>query len=158
MVSSQDRQRVEALLPHRPPFLFVDRIVEVGEGWITTEWYVPEDLPALTGHYPGNPVLPGVLIAEHCFQSAALLIFSTGDGSEQQAGVPVLTKIADARFRHMVAPDTLLSTRVQLDERLSNARYMSAVVRAGERTVVRLEFVLALAPKTTPLAAPETAS
>ena len=156
MVSSQDRQRVEALLPHRPPFLFVDRIVEVGEDWIT-EWHVPEDLPAFGGHYPGNPVLPGVLIAEHCFQSAALLIFSAQDGSEQHEGVPVLTKIEDARFRHMVAPDTLLSTRVQLDERLSNARYMSAVVRAGQRTVARIRFVLALAPRTTPLAAPETA-
>jgi len=148
VVSSQDLQRVESLLPHRAPFLFVDRIVEEGQGWITTEWHVPPDLPAFTGHYPGNPVLPGVLIAEHCFQSAALLIYSAGDGSEQDEGVPVLTKIEDARFRHMVAPDTVLSTRVQLDEQLSNARYMSAFVQAGGRTVVRLKFVLALAPKT----------
>ncbi len=145
MVSSPDRQRVEALLPHRPPFLFVDRIVDVGEAWLTTEWYVPADLPAFTGHYPGSPVLPGVLIAEHCFQSAALLIYSTDDDSEHPAGVPVLTKIEDARFRNMVQPDTLLSTRVQLNERLANARYMSAVVRAGELTVARLKFVLALA-------------
>ncbi len=154
MVSSQGLQRVEALLPHRPPFLFVDRIVEEGQGWITTEWHVPLDLPAFTGHYPGNPVLPGVLIAEHCFQSAALLIYSTGDGSAHTAGVPVLTKIEDARFRNMVQPDTLLSTRVQLDERLANACYMSAVVRAGEFTVARLKFVLALVPEI----APETAS
>ena len=147
MVSSQDLQRIESLLPHRPPFLFVDRIVEEGQGWIATEWHVPVDLPAFTGHYPGSPVLPGVLIAEHCFQSAALLIYSGGDGSERDEGVPVLTKIEDARFRHMVAPDTVLSTRVQLDEQLSNARYMSAVVKAGERSVVRLKFVLALVPK-----------
>ena len=154
MVSNLDSQRVEALLPHRPPFLFVDRIVEEGESWITTEWHVPVDLPAFTGHYPGNPVLPGVLIAEHCFQSAALLIYATGGGSEHTAGVPVLTKITDARFRSMVLPDTLLSTRVQLDQRLANARYMSAVVRARERTVARLRFVLALASET----AQETAS
>ena len=154
MVSSQDSERVEALLPHRPPFLFVDRIVEVGEAWITTEWHVPVDLPAFTGHYPGNPILPGVLITEHCFQSAALLIYSVGSGAAHDEGVPVLTKIEDARFRSMVLPDTLLFTRVQLDERLANARYMSAVVRAGERTILRLKFVLALAAET----APETAS
>jgi len=154
VVSSQDRQRVEALLPHRPPFLFVDRIVEVGEAWISTEWHVPVDLPAFTGHYPGNPILPGVLITEHCFQSAALLIYSTGGDSDFAEGVPVLTKIEDARFRSMVLPDTLLSTRVQLDESLANARYMSAVVRAGERTILRIKFVLALAAET----APKTAS
>ena len=79
------QEEILELLPHRDPFLLVDSISERGEGWIETEWHVAEDMDVFRGHYPGNPVLPGVLISEHCFQSAALLIFSTDGGSEQPA-------------------------------------------------------------------------
>ena len=74
MACSPERAAIEALLPHRDPFLLVDRIADRGEDWIETEWHVAEDLDVFRGHYPGNPILPGVLISEHCFQSAALLL------------------------------------------------------------------------------------
>ena len=129
---------VLAGIPHRPPFLFVDRIVEQSPARIVTEWDVPADLPAFAGHFPGEPVLPGVLMAEFCFQSAALL-FSTAPGS----GKPVLTRIEDARYKKAVRPGETLRAEVTLVERLSNARWCKAHVTSAGASVLRIGFVVA---------------
>jgi len=134
-VASSD---VLAGIPHRPPFLFVDRIVEQSPGRIVTEWDVPSDLPAFAGHFPGEPVLPGVLMAEFCFQSAALL-FSGGAAS----GLPVLTRIEDARYKKVVRPGETLRAEVTLVETLSNARWCKAHVTSAGASVLRIGFVVA---------------
>lgn len=131
-------------LPHRPPFLFVERIVEESETRIVTEWNVPHDLFCFEGHYPGNPVLPGVLIQEHTFQSGALLIYG-GDDDKNAPGTPVLTKVESARFRRIVRPGTRLTTEVNMIEHIANARVCAGVVRSDEGVIARLAFVLALA-------------
>ena len=142
-----DRTRIEALLPHRDPFLLVDRIVEEGEGWVLTEWDVPEDLPVFEGHFPGDPVLPGVMISEHGFQSAALAIYA-GSDSKEEPGTPVLTRIEDARFKRIVRPGETLTTRAEIVETLANARFCKLTVTCDGATVARIRCTLALAPAT----------
>lgn len=130
---------VLANLPHRPPFLFVDRILEQAPGRILTEWEVRADLPAFAGHFPGEPVLPGVLMAEFCFQSAALLFSGTPGG-----GLPVLTRIEDARYKKVVRPGETLRAEVTQVEQLSNARWCKAHVTSAGASVLRIGFVVAL--------------
>ena len=138
---------VLAGIPHRPPFLFVDRIVEQSPARIVTEWDVRADLPALAGHYPGQPVLPGVLASEFCFQSAALLFAL--DAKEPSSGVPVLTRIEDARFKKLVKPGETLRAELETRETLANVRWMSAHVTSAGETVLRIRFAVALlAPET----------
>lgn len=141
--STSSRAAIEALIPHRDPFLFVDRIVERSADRIVAEWDVPPELPAFRGHYPGYPVLPGVLISEFAFQSAACLFASGGDPRVSSGAVPVLTKIEDARFRRVVRPGETLRAEVEVAERLGPARYCKAVVTCGGETVVRLRFTVA---------------
>jgi 3-hydroxyacyl-[acyl-carrier-protein] dehydratase len=132
-------------LPHRPPFLFVSRVVEHDGDTLVTEWDVPEDLFAFEGHFPGEPVLPGVLISEFCFQSGAILIYATSREDQESPGVPVLTRITDARFKKIVRPGETLRAEITLTERLSSARFVKAKVTSGGKTVLRLECVLAVA-------------
>ena len=140
------RERVESLLPHRQPFLFVDRILEEGPDRVTTEWHVAPELDCFRGHYPGQPVLPGVLMTEFALQSGAILVYLSSPEDRGGPGLPVMTRIEDARFRRIVLPGDTLRAEVRLEERLANARYLSAKLSCGGQAVARLRFVLALAP------------
>ena len=70
------RAEIEAAIPHREPFLFLDRIVERSVEGLVSSWRVPADASWFEGHYPGEPVTPGGIISEHVFQSAAVFVSS----------------------------------------------------------------------------------
>jgi 3-hydroxyacyl-[acyl-carrier-protein] dehydratase len=138
------RSGIEAAIPHREPFLFVDSVLERAAGRIVTEWTPRADAPFFAGHYPGRPIVPGVLICESAFQAGAILC--SGDPAEAASGgVPVLAKVSDARFRRPVGPGETLRFEVTLDERVAAARYMTAKVTCGGENVLRVQFVVALA-------------
>jgi 3-hydroxyacyl-[acyl-carrier-protein] dehydratase len=113
-MSTLDRAGIEALLPHRDPFLMLDRVTElvpgeraVGEKDITDEM--------CKGHFPGHPVMPGVLITEAMAQLAAVIALSE---SPEAAGKPVYLLGTDKmRFRKMVKPGDVLQLEVLLTDR-----------------------------------------
>lgn len=148
--SASTRAEIEALIPHRDPFLYVDRIVERAADRISAEWDVPLDLAAFRGHYPGFPVLPGVLVSEFAFQSAACLLATGAESRVESSAVPVLTKIEDARFRRVVRPGETLRAEVEVVERVGPARYCKALVTCGGETVARLRFTVAETALTQP--------
>jgi 3-hydroxyacyl-[acyl-carrier-protein] dehydratase len=146
-----DRTAIEALIPHRAPFLFVDRVVEHSPDSILTEWRVDEDAFFFRGHYPGFPLLPGVLLCEAAVQAGALLAAlepraPAKDGREASSDgrVPVLVKLGEARFRRMVRPGETLALHVSVDERIGPARVMTARVTSASKNVARLQFTVAL--------------
>ncbi len=137
---------IQAILPHRPPFLFVDRVVELGRDTIVCEWRVPEDADFLRGHYPDFPVVPGVLLSESVFQAGALLAGSLERGALEEGEVPVLTKITSARFRRMVRPGETVRSEVKLEERVGNARFFTGRASVEGARVLRIEFATAVVP------------
>lgn len=128
-------------IPHRPPFLFVDDIVEVDDGHIVTTKYVDPSADFFRGHYPGEPVMPGVLVSECCFQAGALLIAHRMGGYDASRGVPVLTRITDAKFRRIVKPGSTLRIEVTLDDELDNAYYLTGRASVEGKAVLRVQFV-----------------
>lgn len=145
-----DRAAIEAVLPHRAPFLFVDRVVDrnvdVDARSIVTEWDVPADGWWFAGHFPGHPVLPGVLISEFAFQSAAILMADRSPAVVGPAAVPVLVGVERARYRRMVGPGVTLRAEVTLDDELSGKHDLTARITEDDETVARLSFSVALAP------------
>jgi 3-hydroxyacyl-[acyl-carrier-protein] dehydratase len=138
------RPEIEARIPHRAPFLFVDRVLELSDEAITSEWNILPELPFLAGHYPGDPIVPGVLVNEFVFQSAAILMSEPEEGRTSSGAVPVLTRVEDARFKRMVRPGAVLRAEVTLTDRLGPACYMKARVTSAGELVARLVFVVAL--------------
>jgi 3-hydroxyacyl-[acyl-carrier-protein] dehydratase len=135
-------------IPHRPPFLFLDGILELGGKKIKARKYVSDTEDFFRGHYPGNPIMPGVLICESVFQAgAALMSFIDETSAEQMGGVPVLTRISDARFKEMVKPNSELIIEVELNDRLQDAYYLTGRVTCGGEKVLRIEFTCSLHTK-----------
>lgn len=132
-------------IPHRPPFLFVDEIVEVEARRIVTRKFVDPEADFFRGHYPGNPVMPGVLICECCFQAGALLVAHHARSPESVEGIPVLTRIQDGRFKRMVRPGDTLEVEVTLDDELDGAYFMTGRASVGGKPVLRVSFACTVA-------------
>ena len=127
-------------IPHRPPFLFVDEIVEVTNDRIVTTKYADPEADFFRGHYPGHPVMPGVLLCECCFQAGALLIAQRLGGLDPSEGVPVITRIQDARFKRIVLPGQALRIEVTLDEELHGAYFLTGRLTVEGQLAVRVTF------------------
>ena len=146
-----ERAAIEALLPHREPFLFLDRIVrlarEATPPTLEAEWCVPPTADFFRGHYPGNPITPGVILCEHAFQAAAVLLGARGAAFGAAHDVPVLARIERAKFRRIVRPAETVRTKVTLAESVGPASILEARVSVGEETAVELRCVLTRAAR-----------
>ncbi len=106
-----DIRAIERILPHRYPFLLVDRVDELGEDKIVARKLVSRNEPHFNGHFPGHPVMPGVLIIEALAQAGALLAAQLV-GFDPAAQVIYFMAIDKARFRKPVVPGDLLMLEV----------------------------------------------
>jgi len=136
-------EQILKAIPHRPPFLFVDKIVELTDTKIRAIKAISTEEPFFKGHYPGNPIMPGVLICESIFQTGAILLSSIVGGTGND--IPVLTRIINAKFKKMVKPGSVLEMETELVERVSNAFFLKGKASVAGSTVVTVEFACSLA-------------
>ena len=134
---------VLARIPHRTPFLFVDEIVsETPEGLVARKtWRAEEDFYA--GHYPGAPITPGVLLCEAVFQAGALYLAKQLSGGAHGAGVPLLVKITDVRFRNPVYPGDTVQIEVRRKDLMAGFYQMSGSIKRGDARILNVEFSVA---------------
>jgi len=131
-------------IPHRPPFLWVDRVISYNSKTIVTEKFIPPDLDFFQGHYPGYPLMPGVLLCEAVFQTGALFMAKMLQASEQTAEAgrkaPVLTRIKGAKFKREVKPGDTIRMHVTLDENIGNAWFFKGKLLVEDKTAVKVNF------------------
>jgi len=139
------RSEILAAIPHRPPFLLVDEIVEQDERRIVCRKTFTPDEWFFAGHYPDYPVVPGVLLCEAAMQAGAVLLAQYAQATDEQ--VPVAARMQDVRFKRMVRPGETIEIAVEITERVSKAWFLSARVSSAGKAAVTLEFACTLAPK-----------
>ena len=114
MTNSIDRKKIESLLPHRPPMLLIDKLTNIIPlKSATAIMYVKKDSFFVQGHFPGQPVMPGVLIVEAFGQAAAALTAHGIDPKEYANKLVYLMSVEKARFRSPVIPDCELHLEIQ---------------------------------------------
>jgi 3-hydroxyacyl-[acyl-carrier-protein] dehydratase len=126
-------ERILELLPHRFPMLMIDRVLELGEDFVRAEKLVTANEPALAGHFPGQPIFPGVLIIEAMAQAAA--IWAAVNSVSKERKLSVLAGVDGARFRRQVRPGDVL----HLEARMLAAR--SKLVKLEAKASVAGEVV-----------------
>ena len=105
-----DKKKIESLLPHREPMLLIDELYDIKKlSSATAVVYVKKDSFFVQGHFPGQPVMPGVLIVEAFGQAAAALTAHGIDKNEYENKLVFLMSVEKARFRNPVIPDCKLS-------------------------------------------------
>ena len=135
-----DIERIMRMIPHRYPFLMIDRMIDVrsGESAVGIK-NVTVNEPHFTGHFPSRPIMPGVLIIEAMAQtSAALVVHTLGAGAEGK--LVYFMSIESAKFRRPVVPGDTLHIRVEKQQSRKNVWKFAAVASVGESRVAEAEY------------------
>jgi 3-hydroxyacyl-[acyl-carrier-protein] dehydratase len=132
-------------IPQRDPFLFIEDIVERSENTITTSKLLTGKEDFFRGHFPGQPVFPGVLMCEAVFQTGALLMSLRGEGSRDKTAL--VTRIQGTKFKNMARPGDLLHITIDFIEMLANAAFMKGKITSSGKTIMTIEFAATLVPK-----------
>jgi 3-hydroxyacyl-[acyl-carrier-protein] dehydratase len=136
-------------IPHRPPFLFVDSIEEITEEGIIAKRTVRPDEPQFEGHYPGNPLMPGVLLCETVFQTAAIYMSEKFGSADGQQLTPVLVRIKEAKFKRMVRPGDNLQIEATFEETVGKFQFMRGRILVDGKPVMSVSFALAMVDEQT---------
>ncbi len=139
-VPMMDNLRIRELLPHRYPFLLVDKIIEKGANYIVGVKNITSNEPFFQGHFPQEPVLPGVLQVEAMAQTGGLLVLSAVENPELYS--TYFMKIDNVKFRQKVVPgDTLIFHVSFMTELRRGCAMMKGYAFVGEKIVTECEFM-----------------
>jgi len=131
------------LIPHRKPMLLLDEIVELGPASIVCQKTFHEDEFFFQGHYPGEPIVPGVILCEAGMQAGAALLASMLAGNSAAGmgpGVPVATRMNDVKFKKVIRPGDVIQLEVSLKEQLAQAFFLQVSIRCEGKLAARFEF------------------
>lgn len=141
-----DVNQIMSMLPHRPPFLLVDKILEMSDNHVVGLKNVTMNEPFFVGHFPGAPVMPGVLTIEAMAQTGGILILSSVPDPENY--ITLFMKIDKVRFRHPVLPgDTLLFKLELLSPIRRGICHMQAYAYANGKLVTEAELMAQIVKK-----------
>lgn len=153
MNNGVDIERILELLPHRYPFLLVDRVLDYSLGdtpSIRALKNVTINEPFFQGHFPGHPVMPGVLILEAMAQAAGCLAHLAREASNEENRLYYLVKIDKARFNRVVVPGDQLVFEVRQKRLMRNMGLYEAVTLVDGQTASSAELLCAARPDPTP--------
>ncbi len=141
-MDDRDIHAILRTLPHRYPFLLVDRVLEyVAHESLVAIKNVSINEPYFQGHFPGRPIMPGVLILEALAQATGLLAFYSLNEGAADGTMYYLVGVDKARFKHPVMPGDQLRMEVRLLREIHGIYRLSALGKVADRVVATAEFM-----------------
>jgi len=135
-----DINMIQKILPHRYPFLFVDKILEISDKKVVGIKNVTINEPFFQGHFPGHPIMPGVLILEAMAQVGGVGALNMKDNIGKLA---YFLSISNARFRKPVFPGDVLRIEVELLKLKLSVMQVHAVAKVGDDVVTEADMMFA---------------
>jgi 3-hydroxyacyl-[acyl-carrier-protein] dehydratase len=142
-----DIYQVLKLLPQRYPLLMIDKVIECEPGKrIVAIKNVSANEPQFLGHFPGRPIMPGVLILEAMAQAAGVLVFSAGNNQDSERSVYYYVGIDNARFKKPVVPGDVLELEVVFERALRGIGKFGCVARVAGTVVAEATILCSVRP------------
>jgi 3-hydroxyacyl-[acyl-carrier-protein] dehydratase len=144
-----DKDQVQGIIPHRPPFLWIDRVEELkaGEHCIAAKYIDPSE-PIFAGHFPGNAIFPGVLIIESAAQTAAVMLGSLQIGDRSAIAKPnrnqthLLASVNRFKFLKPVRPGAMLRIETRKIAELGTMAWVEAKIWVEDQQVAKGELTV----------------
>jgi 3-hydroxyacyl-[acyl-carrier-protein] dehydratase len=131
-----DLEAIKETVPHRPPFLFVDEVTEISDQRIVAHRRIRSDEYFFAGHFPGEPIMPGVLIIEAMAQTGAVMIMKRFKDS-----IPLFMAIDGVKFRRIIKPGDTLTMEVKMLNDRGKIVKMAGTVKVGDEPVCEAIFL-----------------
>ena len=137
-------EEIEKAIPHRPPMRLIDEIVQREDSSIICKKTFSDSDFFVQGHFPGQPLVPGVIQCECCLQAGAVLLerFMENIGGS----IPVATRMDNVKFKRIVRPGDTVEIHVTLKEQVSNASFLVGKVLLDGKIATRLDFACTVKP------------
>ena len=146
MQNPLSNKKITELLPHRQPFLFIDRVISVeGTHKITASRTIKKDESYLKGHFPDNPIVPGVLLVESMAQAAGIISSYNLESARVftvEPAVYFLSHIAYMKFKHPVYPEDTLIIKAEILRCFGDSVKVSVEGEVGGKVVIEGELVV----------------
>lgn len=139
-------QEVLDAIPHREPFLFVDEVVEFSEtdGTIVCKKCFTPDEFFFRGHYPGFPVVPGVLLCEAGLQAGAILLSKMFSDRYKDGYTPLVAKVSSLRFKQMVRPNDTVFLEARFKNTMGGVYFLDIKVKINGKAILAFEAACAI--------------
>ena len=142
--TGRDIEAILARLPHRFPFLMVDRVLGVTPGReIVALKNVTANEAHFVGHFPGHPVMPGVLVIEALAQASGILAWESTNQKERAMTSLYLLGVENARFKHPVTPGDQITLKAELTKQKRNVWFFHCSAEVGATVVVEADVIMA---------------
>jgi len=140
-------EKIEQMIPHRSPMRLLDEIVSQTDSEIVCRKTFHADEFFVQGHFPGHPIVPGIIQCECCLQAGAILLASQTDSLNEEGVnlVPVATRMDNVKFKRMVRPGDTVEVHAVLKERISHAFFLTGKMTVNGKVAARLDFACSVA-------------
>lgn len=137
-ITAMSIEEIERAIPHRPPMRLLDEILSRDDSSIVCAKTFDEQEFFVQGHFPNQPIVPGVIQCECCLQAGAVLLEKFME--ETPGSIPVATRMDGVKFKRLVRPGDRVEIHVTLNEKLSNAFFLSGKILLDGKLATRLDF------------------
>ena len=135
-----DRHQINQLIPQSPPFLFLNSVIDHGKDFLQATYRFEKNEPFFAGHFPGDPIVPGVLLCECCLQAGA--VFMSLQAQEKIKGKAIVTKMDKVKFKNFVRPEMDLTIQVNFVDSIANYILMSGKISCDDQAIMSMEFMV----------------
>lgn len=135
-----NKEQINNLIPQSPPFLLLDSVIDFTDQLLIAQYQFSKEEYFLQGHFPGDPIIPGVLLCECCLQAGA--VWMALQSNKTIEGKAIVTKMDKVKFKNFLRPEESITIQISPIEKIENFTLMKGKITKNESLIMSMEFMV----------------